>query len=337
MTQRVVFGRIGWLPRYNGVREGRPKGGGSYNKTNLGNEFLNFASIKGRLYGFFRAGKKTTNIDRIQPGVTQDKVDGVLVVFVAVDPTRGGQKVVGWYENATIYRSTSPRPRDIKDGGPAGNRRMFCVEADIEKACLIPTELRECPVPSGREAMGTSNVAYCFDASGKRTWKPWMQYVLKYVQNYEGPNVLRDETCEAEQVEAAELVIETAAGFETNPQIKSAVEKHAMKLARRHFKKRGFSVEDRFRPYDLLCTKGTETKYVEVKGTRSLGHAVAMTKNEVDFLNTHSASSVLFVVHSIKVKGTPPRASRGSVRLLEPWDSSQGELKPINYFFRFNS
>jgi len=99
---RVLFARIGWMKRYAGPQEGdeRPKGGGRYNKKNVGHELFNFAELNGRFYGFARAKNGRVKLTRIDPDAKKaEKLDDVLVIFVA------RQCIVGWYRNASVYAS----------------------------------------------------------------------------------------------------------------------------------------------------------------------------------------------------------------------------------------
>jgi hypothetical protein len=323
------------MRRYNGAREERPQGGGRYNREHIGSELFNFKPVKEYLYGFVNAGSGGTavNLRRLDPAATgKAELDNVTVVFVARHPQEGGQRVVGWYKDATVYAKKRRHPLRVD----YKKKIDSCVRAPASKACLVPTPARKQDVPlaKGRAGgMGQSNVRYFDEHDGR---KRWMERVLEYVENYAGPNLLEDEDAEAEQSEAAEIVIETSAGFETNPKIRRAVEEHAMKSAERHFTKLGFSVKRVGKPYDLLCRKQGVTKFVEVKGTRTTGAAVALTRNEVDFLQKNAPSAVLFVVHSVRLKnGKKPTAYGGEQKLVEPWDSACGVLKPITFFLHF--
>lgn len=333
MTKRVLFARIGWMKFYCGARDEKPLGGGSYNKDRIGSELFNFKPVKGWLYGFAKGGSRTNafNLKRIDPNVGNgDKVEHVLVVFVARHP-KGGQRVVGWYKSATVYRLRRNHPIQ-----PSYKKRVaFCIKADSKGARLLPTRWRTEPVPGQKGGMGQSNV--CYAARGGRiTLRPWMERVLKYIGDYNGPNLLNDRSAEAEETDAIETVIETSAGFETNPRIRHAIEEHSVQEAKRHFEKLGYKVEIKGKPYDLLCTKGRQTKYVEVKGTRTDGSAVALTRNEVAFLKEHKKSAAMFVLHHVELKtGNKPKAFGGKLKLIEPWDPECGVLKPVTFFLHF--
>lgn len=130
--------------------------------------------------------------------------------------------------------------------------------------------------------------------------------------------------------------IERKAGFQPNSKIRKAVELHAMRRAELEFQRRGYEVKDvsKKKPYDLYCEKKGECKYVEVKGTQTSGLEIVLTAGEVNFINKHKSSCILCLVNGIKIKGTrSPRASGGELKLKDPFDLSDGELRPIAFTF----
>ena len=60
---------------------------------------------------------------------------------------------------------------------------------------------------------------------------------------------------------------------------KKAVEKRSMTMARKHYEREGYHVEDTSanRPYDFECTKRGKVVRVEVKGTIGNGASVLVT------------------------------------------------------------
>lgn len=333
MDKRVLFARISWMKFYAGALDEKPVGGGSYIKEHIGSELFNFKPVRGFLYGFAKGGSRTSafNLKRIDPKVGEaDKLEHVTVVFVAKHPG-GGQRVVGWYENATVYRKWEKHPiQPVYRKGVA-----FCIKAAPAEARLLPTRWRTELVPGQKGGMGESNVRYPVD-HGQAAFKPWMLRILKYIDQYDGPNLLKDQSVEAEQTEPVDSVIETSAGFETNPEIRRMIEEHSVRVATRYFEKLGYKVHPKGKPFDLLCVKKGGEKFVEVKGTRTDGSTVALTRNEVDFLTKNARSAAMFVLHSIKIKpGKRPKAFGGRMRLIEPWNPSCGELKPITFFLHF--
>lgn len=336
MNKRVLFARIGWMPFYAGAQDEKPIGGGKYNKEHIGSELFNFKPVGKFLYGFVKGGSRSSalNLKRIDTKAGKTgSIEHVTVVFVAKDPEKGGQRVVGWYKDATVYRTWEEHPIQ-----PSYKKRVaFCIKAPCAEARLLPTTWRIEPVRRGAGGMGQSNVCYAL-SKGKPAFKPWMLRILKYLEEYGGPNLLKpkDRSVEAEETKPIETVIETSAGFETNPRIRRAIEDHSVRAATRYFEKLGYTVHAKGKPYDLFCVKDGGEKFVEVKGTRTNGSAIALTRNEVDFLRKNAGSAAMFVLHSINIRpGKRPKAFGGQMKLIEPWDPSCGELKPITFFFRF--
>lgn len=130
--------------------------------------------------------------------------------------------------------------------------------------------------------------------------------------------------------------IERKAGFQPNSKIRKAVELHAMRLAEAEFQKRGYEVKDvsAKKPYDLHCEKKSKCKYVEVKGTQGSRLEIVLTAGEVNFINKNKSNCILCVVNGIRIKGArSPKASGGELKLIEPFDLSNGKLWPIAFTF----
>jgi hypothetical protein len=140
-------------------------------------------------------------------------------------------------------------------------------------------------------------------------------------------------------IDRIEGEIETSAGFQPNAKIRRVVEQHAMQRAAKEFRKRGYDVKDvsKRKPFDLLCTKANEKKYVEVKGTQGRGSEIILTAGEVKFIRSNGANCILCVVLDIQVSGSnEPKAQGGALNLSEPFDIATGLLTPLAYMFRRN-
>lgn len=112
-------------------------------------------------------------------------------------------------------------------------------------------------------------------------------------------------------------------GFEQDSEVRQAVEEYAMVQAERHYA--GWDTHRRDKEklgYDIELRRGRERVFVEVKGTRTSGERVILTRNEVRHAHKDSHRSVLFVVAKIavvEVKGAPV-CSGGEVSIYERWD-----------------
>ena len=106
MIDRVLVCNVGWMDEYNGLGKGDSIHGGAgfVRKKKWGSEIYNFRVHKGRVYaglfpGRFKKHYKGINISNI----------GALIWTAPRRPS-GGTFVVGWYKNATVYRTEQDEP-----------------------------------------------------------------------------------------------------------------------------------------------------------------------------------------------------------------------------------
>ena len=127
-----------------------------------------------------------------------------------------------------------------------------------------------------------------------------------------------------------------AAGFESDPRVRRAIEMHAMTKVEQYLRKnyRGYSIVDvhKHRPYDYECRSTKRKVFVEVKGSRGLGEIITLTRGEVTFAQRHSSNMVLCIVHSIRVTNkTIPKTVGGRLRIISEWSPKDAKLTPIAY------
>jgi hypothetical protein len=132
---------------------------------------------------------------------------------------------------------------------------------------------------------------------------------------------------------------ERGAGFQSNPEIRREVEKHAMNRAKEELARLGFSrFEDtsKHKCYDYTCERGGDLHYVEAKGTQGSGASVQLTKNEVAHGQKYQQHSIAVIVHDVKVilKSGSFHASGGIVRVCLPWIIELAALEPVQYRWR---
>ena len=335
----VVFARIGWMKLYRGPQpdDEKPIGGGSYNRRSLGHEAFNFLPLDGHMFGYFQPRLQPNHpssiaLERIEASSAGEELKGVLAVFVATDPKRGGQCIVGWFPDATVYRHE--RPSNDK----RRNSFSYFLKTSSEKAVLIPKPKRGFTIPSGKGAFGQANVCYALDTNGHpKRWAQWIDNALEYIDSYDLDNVAQEPESEADPdiEQMLGITIDHVAGFQSNPRIRRAIEEYAMRWAERRLEELGYKPKDthKNKPYDFLCKVSGADLYVEVKGTQDNGTSVSLSPNEVEHARKHR-NSALLIVHSVKVKGKRnPIVSGGRELLLNPWDISTGTLKPRGYVF----
>jgi len=318
---------------YEGPQVGdeKPIGGGSFTKQNTGCELYNFKNISGQLYGYVQpyARKKrdqivNMNLGRIDPTLAEAEIaDHVLVIFVA--RTKDKQRVIGWYKDATVYRNFQGDSKTLK------KRDNYCYNfaATTAKSVLLPTSYRKQFVPVGSDAgIGQCNVLYTLKPNGKPRTDAWIKGVVKYINDYDGPNLLVDRGAETDDEIQMTLerqeVRRRGQGCLVDAELRKAIEEHAVKKAISYYRKKGYAVEDvgSVRSYDLRCTKGKKILHVEVKGTQSEGNTIILTRNEVT--NAKSNTTALYILSDIVVKkgrGKNYSLTAGKQTVLDPWDN----------------
>ena len=112
----LIFCNIGWMNKYNGISGDSIERGGKYNKHAVGHEVCNFTNNKGTVYGYVQPVGDSIKIEKLGASKKDEAIDGVTVVWTA-GPESGGTVVVGWYEDATVFRNlqTIDSPSSLSD------------------------------------------------------------------------------------------------------------------------------------------------------------------------------------------------------------------------------
>ena len=128
-----------------------------------------------------------------------------------------------------------------------------------------------------------------------------------------------------------------------DPQRRKAVETHAVRMAIAHYTSLGFLVEEKGKPYDLLCTPTeacpdeTSTVHVEVKGSLGSAMTVHLTRNEVAHARSDGTwRSDLYIVSGISLIQEAMgvwAAKGGAARYIEDWSPLDDDLTPIDYLY----
>lgn len=134
---RIIFCRIGWAKNYDGNPDDKPQGSGKHNdEGNIGFEFYNGKSYDGVFYGYAKTQGKI-HFEKIEQGYSKhlETMENVLVVFFS------RKTVVGWYENATLYRERQTVPDSILHKRDFKNIKIFIAKTNIAK--IIPENERK--------------------------------------------------------------------------------------------------------------------------------------------------------------------------------------------------
>lgn len=125
-------------------------------------------------------------------------------------------------------------------------------------------------------------------------------------------------------------------GFGLSPEERKQVELRAMHIARRIYENQGWQVVDKSgsESYDLLATRKTETRFIEVKGTTGRGESIVLTHGEVAHVSRHRNHCALIVISGISLARDNGVwiASGGTITTHEdPWTIDAADLQATVY------
>jgi hypothetical protein len=170
----IIFCRVGWMKTYNGLDDDSIINGGAYiNINKYGHEIYNFLNCNNKYYGFVQAPGSNLNLNRINKKNNRDYIDGICIVWVAKKPKFGGQYIVGWYNNARVYKKIQPSPNDrinkidqdlyknniiTEENGQCFN---YWFETNVSDGVVLPEDRRTFKLSkSGKGGMGQANIWY---------------------------------------------------------------------------------------------------------------------------------------------------------------------------------
>lgn len=158
------------MKRYDGDPKDVSYGGGSWEGKH---DILNFARAKdGFFYGFVQPPNKGIRLSGLSKvfKILPDKncVENVLIVWVAPDSEDNGRKIVGWYDNATIYIDMRSRKVDNS------KLKKLWYFAKSKNAHLIPEKERNFKIPVHGRGLN-----YLGDRSYEVLKKDILQYVYQ--------------------------------------------------------------------------------------------------------------------------------------------------------------
>ncbi|MEA3010830.1 MAG: hypothetical protein QOJ91_2522 [Sphingomonadales bacterium] len=217
--------------------------------------------------------------------------------------------IVGWYNNATVYR-------EARDGGVDlnGERHRYSAEARTEDAVLLPPVARNFNVRSSRTdpgaGFGQKPTWYGADAVDARVWA----YIRSYGRSKRSAKPL---------VPPKNL----------DPQLRRKVEKAAVAHAAEYYtseaggQRHVVSVEPLARGWDLEASNGDGTLLVEVKGLLNSRLVCELTPNEYEkmMLPENRARYVVYVVTNAlaQAPATPLASIFGNVG-GKVWQTADG-------------
>jgi hypothetical protein len=279
---RILFLNVGWMSKYQGLQADKITGGGKYVSLHgYGHEIFNFKPYAGHVYGFARAPHGSIKLERLGGAKGAASVDGVLVIWVAKS------LVVGWYENATVFRHTQPPP---KESGRTyrGDPIAYNVIAKRVNSQLLDRDARLLQIPRAKEREhGMGRYSWYADGPTNRAFR---DKVFEYVASGGDSSVLGTQR-------RKNKTGSTHGGLphKTDPHKREWVEHYAINLTSHHFETLGYevdSVEADNVGWDLNAVHRTTRLLlrVEVKGLSGHGVNVEMTRQEYEMMRKYKSS-----------------------------------------------
>ncbi len=143
MLSKIMLCRLVWAEEYKSKDEPIYAGNMRYPAAHdLALERLNFADENGEVRGFVENRGQKLDLRKLGAKASDDAISEVTIIFCAVDERSRKLRVVGWYENATVYHE----PKKPKKGSIRGNWEYY-FQASSTDAHLIPGTARDLVVP----------------------------------------------------------------------------------------------------------------------------------------------------------------------------------------------
>ena len=153
---KIIYCRVAWMNYYN--LELCPMDkivyGGSYTNKKK-HEVYNFQKINNWYYGYVQV-QKTIDITKLGAKPSEDVAKNVIVIWVAKNPDRDGQVVVGWYKDANVYSKYQRLNEEAAENREYLDIKNYNVSS--KNAILLPTELRTIKID--KSILGQNQFAY---------------------------------------------------------------------------------------------------------------------------------------------------------------------------------
>lgn len=115
--KKTLFVHIHWMKYYDG-REGDEPFAGAQSRDGWAENY-NFLDYDGNVFGGFWPGRRRKNDDRAKDvhverfgARGEANAKGIAVLYFAPHPKDGRLRLIGWYEDSTVYRRLQTHPDD---------------------------------------------------------------------------------------------------------------------------------------------------------------------------------------------------------------------------------
>lgn len=311
--KKMIFLNVGWMRRYQGLAGDTIVGGGSYvQEHGYGHEIYNFRPYEGYMYGYVQV-KGTIDIERLGASKEDDSAGDILAVWVAREP-QGGTFIVGWYNNATVYRKWQPSPQGSKREY-RGEELGYHVKARVEDCKLLPIDRRVFKVPRrAKGGMGQSNVWYADQSINA----PFRQQVWSFV-NTDGVPI------------GKEPYSKRGRSWQPDPYKRKRVEQKAVELIVAYYEELGYTVDSVERDsmgWDLEAKQNDRLLRLETKGLSQRQLLIELTPNEYDKMRKYRDSYRVCVVTNALSEEPLLRIFAFSPEIQE-WEDDEGNRLTI--------
>lgn len=284
---KMIVCNAAWMNDYRGLQNGdHPVHGGSFvDRHGFGHELFNFAPNGDYFYGYVQTRFESINIDRLGADPEAPFVDHVLVVWRARSPI--GSVVIGWYNDARVYRSWQPgnsKRRFTHEG--KGESAGWNIRASTSRAKLIPPRFRTFLWPGAQPGFGSTAFVSFLDQENAevRRYRAALRAYMKRVDSGQfGP--LRGRK-------------RSSPDSDLNLKIERAGIAEAMK----YYEELGYSVKSVEKDkcgFDLVARLDASELLIEVKSTATKVAAevcVGLTHNEFSKSKLHRSSYRICIV-----------------------------------------
>jgi hypothetical protein len=263
------------------------RGGGAFvEEHGFGFEVFNFQEFCGSFFGYVqppgRKGKwqeARIGLEKLGGSNRDASVSGVLVIWVATEKSGASPVVVGWFRNATVFRTCQPAPhgsqRSIADQDCA-----YYVTTRTSDAKLLPRDERVFQVPRGGEgSFGQSNIWYANHPDHNRQFR---LDVLDYIET-----------------RRRRIDHNNERAIQSDPFLRQKIERIAIDLTCKRFNQLGYTVQSVERDnlgWDLEASQASRLLRLEVKGLSGNQLTIELTPNEYTAMQSYRESYRLCVV-----------------------------------------
>ncbi len=191
---KILFCNITYMNKYIGITDDDiPNKGGSWVEENKdANEQWNFLNYNGHCYGFVMNYGDQFAIERIEKNNSKSEwIEGVTVVWCALNDNNE-TVIVGWYENAMVYRHI----QNSIVTPILGLYREYFTKANADDCYLLPEESRTFVIgrasKDGRgKGFGRQNYWYAESSYAQNELIP---QVLKFLEAHKNERINRIST-----------------------------------------------------------------------------------------------------------------------------------------------